>query len=263
VLLTLRAARAQIREGLHGFGAELMSWQSARVHSAPRRLSLNGFELHLVTAGTKERVAEALDRFEAVCRKRGGVSVPEAIRGKLPEGLDGTLRQDSEHEGFLACLDTGAPLSLDELATRLEAFSQSGDLKAVGELRYVFARRSGDATTLIVFWTECSASLFDLFPQAGDARGSDPPDVPRPAKTKRLVSAVEHGQPYSLALYSAEWATDALEDWYESALRGAGWTVSPQETPGTLLAHRGSRSLVIRVARARSGQTVASVLGLS
>jgi hypothetical protein len=264
VLLTLRAARAQIREGLHGFGAELMNWQPARLHSTPRRLSLNGLELGLVTASTREGVGEALDRFQALCRKRGGVSVPESVREKLPEGLDGTLRQDSEREGFLACLDTGAPLSLDELAGQLEAFSQGGDLKAIGELRYVFARRSGDTTTLVVFWTEGSASLLRLFPEAGDAPGSDPVDVPRAPNLRRLLSAAEHGAPYSIASYLAESEhPERLRAWYEAALKAGGWSVSQGADTGALVARRGERTVLIRVTTTRAGRAAVTVAELS
>ncbi len=264
-LLFLRAARAQISESLSGFGAELMTWQSVRTHTAPRTLSLNGLELGLVSASTDESVRQALDRFHALCRKRGGLSVPGALRDRFPAGLDGALREETASEGFLACLDTGGPLALDELGERLGEFARSGDLKALGELRYVFARRRGEKTSLLVLWTEGSASLLHMFPEQGDAPGRDPNDVPRPAKTKRLLSAAEHGAPYSLSLYDAPGrSTDELGRWYRTALEAKGWAVSPGGSPGTLVARRASRTLIVRVATARrSGQVVASVLELS
>jgi hypothetical protein len=257
--LSLRAARAQITEGLHGFGAELMAWQSARLHSPPRRLSVNGLELGLVTATTTESVRTALDRFHALCRKRGGLSVPAVLRDRLPRGLDGTLRQESDGEGFLACLDSGAPLGLDELTARLEEFSKTGDLNALGELRYVFARRSGDKTTLVVFWSEGSASLFGLFPKTGDAPGRDAEGVPRAPNLRRLLSAAEHGAPYSTAVYVADGQrADALREWYQKALETEGWSLDHRPAGG-FVAQKAHRTILIHISTTRSGGTSVSI----
>lgn len=262
-VVLLRVASAQVSERLHGFGAELLAWQGARLHSTPRQLSVNGLELRLVTATTDESVGDTLDRFHELCRRRGGLSMPEGLAERMP-GLDGTFRRASESEGVLACLDSGGPLTLDEVGARLQQLASTGDLSAAGALRYVFARKSGKRTAVLVLWTEGAAPLLGMFPESGDAPGLDPRHVPRPAKTTRLLSAAEHGAPYSLALYDAEQrAPEELRSWYETALETEGWTVTPSGDADTLLARRGPRTVLIRVARGRAGQTIASVVELS
>lgn len=247
--LPLRSAEARLGEALRGFGAELVAWQEARWHSAPRRLAVNGLELGLVTASMPGSVPEALDRFHAVCRARGGLAVPEALRGHLPLGLDGTFRSDSDEEGVLACLDTGEPLELAELSGRLDRFAETGDLSAFGELRFVVARRQGDATAVLVLWTEGPAPLLEMFPEAGDAPGRDPEGVPRPEGARRVLSAVEQGMPCSLTVYETSALAPAeLLAWYGATLKSGGWRISPGSDGHALAAARGTRSLVLRVA---------------
>jgi hypothetical protein len=261
---SLRVARAEVRERLRGFGAELASWQSARPHSASRRLSVNGLELGLLTLSTSESVSEVLDRFHARCRERAGFAVPEALKSELTSPLDGTFREESEEEGLIACLDTERPLAFEELSERLRAFGKSGDLAAIGELRYAFARREGSRTTIVALWTEGAAKLFELFPKSGDAPGRDPRDVPRPPGSRRLLSGIEHGMPYSLTIYQAETQSkEELRRWYAEVLAEAGWNAFARRTDGPLMVQKGERTLSIDVGHAKNGQTVVSVAELS
>jgi hypothetical protein len=262
--LALRTARAEVNEKLLGFGAELAAWQSARLHSTPRRLSLNGLELGVVTASSAEGVRASLDRFHTLCKRRGGLAVPAALRDRFPAGLDGVLRQDADEEGFLACLDSGAPLEFEELVRRLEAFADTGDLQALGELRYVFARRSGETTTLLVFWSEGSAPLAQLFPSQGDAPGRDPEGVPRAPGSRRLLSAAEHGAPYSAAVYAIEGQSpEALGAWYREAFEAQGWSLSSGSDPSVLVVRRAERTVLVKVAPARDGRLFVTVSELS
>ncbi len=261
---SLRVAKAEVGERLLGFGAELAQLTSARVHSSPRRLSVNGLELGLLTLSTRESVHATLDRFQARCREHGGFDVPEPLKSDLASPLDGTIREESEHEGIVACIDTGRPLTLDEFSERLRAFGERGDLAALGELRYAFARREGSRTTVVALWTDGRAKLFGLFPKTGDAPGLDPRGIPRPPGSRRLLSGREHGMPYSLTLYRVENQTpDGLRQWYEHALASAGWEVSLATANGALTGRRGERTLSIHVSRDKGGQTVVTVAELS
>jgi hypothetical protein len=227
-------------------------------------LSVNGLELGLLTLSTSESVHETLDRFQARCRARGGFDVPEPLKGDLTSPLDGTIREESETEGIVACIDTGRPLTLNELSERLRAFGERGDLATLGELRYAFARRNGSQTTVVALWTDGPAPLFALFPKTGDAPGLDPRGVPRPPASRRLLSGREHGMPYSLTLYRVENQTpDALRRWYESALVADGWHIAPLAATGPLMVRKADRTLSIHVSRDQGGRTVATVAELS
>lgn len=262
----IRSAQARTGELLHGFGAQLLEWQDARLHSAPRRITLNGLELQLVSATSQKDVGSTLDRFEVLCHERGGIAAPQALRGKLPAVLGGTFRQESSGAGVLACIDSGRPLELDEIATRIQRFAATGDLSALGDLRYVVARTDGQSTTVLVAWTEGPTPLLRALAKAGDAPGRDPSDVPRPSGLRRVLSAAEHGQPYSVSIYrSEERSGAALLEWYERSLVNSGWTTMAREAGAdSLVARRGVRTVLIRVGRHRNGgEPVVSIVELS
>lgn len=261
--LSLRVARAEASEHLRGFGAELLSLPSAHAHSAPRRLSVNGLELKLLTLSTEESVRQALDRFQARCGDQGAFA-PKALKALLVSPLDGTLRDESDDEGFVACIAPEASLSFEDWVDRLRVFAENGDLAVLGELRYAFVRRSGSQTTIVALWTEGSAKLLELFPPSGDAPGHDPPDVPRPAHARRLLSGTEHGAPYSLTLYEVEGrSVEALRNWYAQALEAAGWKLVTRSTEQALVLTKGARTLSVHVTLTQTGRIVASVAELS
>ena len=261
----LGSAEARAGEALLGFGAELFEWQGAQFHTSPRRLTVNGLELRLVTASTDLPVPDVLDRFEGLCRKKSGVAMPTGVKLALPAApLDGVLRSGSEREGVVACADTNGPLELLDIAPRIERLASTGDLSELGELRYFIARRSGNTTTVIALWTEGGAPLLKMFPQTGDAPGRDPEDVPRPENVQRLLTAAEHAAPYSVTLYRANsWRPDALLNRYVDALRRGGWSVDSPTGGKSVVAHKGIRTIAVTVSRTKAGRTVASVTELS
>ncbi|HVY28782.1 MAG TPA: hypothetical protein VHB79_19635 [Polyangiaceae bacterium] len=262
----LRSAHARLGEALLGFGDQLVKLQDLKANSAPRQLNINGSSMGVLTLSTQLDVAAALDRFHSLCRQRGGLQVPPALANKLGPArtaFDATFRQEGSTEGVLACIDSGHPLSLEQLTERLTALRDSGDLAALGELRYVFARRSGTTTTLLVFWTDGSAPLLKMFPPAGDAPGRDPENVPRPEGSRRVLSATEHGAPYHVTLYKAgSRSSAALLNWYSHALEASGWQLAPGSSAGSLRAQRQGRHVVVACSSAKDGGAVATIAEL-
>jgi hypothetical protein len=127
----------------------------------------------------------------------------------------------------------------------------------------MLARREGDTTNALVMWTEGTAALLRAFPESGDVPGVDPEGFPRHAGSRRLLTAREHGQPYSTTVYATDAADPAeIERWYEAALTGNGWQVRHVKG-AVLMAQRGSRRLMLHVHRATSGHVTATVFELS
>jgi hypothetical protein len=265
--VSLRSAEARAGEALLGFGSELLRWEGLRAHTRPRGLTVNGLELGLVAVSTELGVRETLDRFHALCTRRGAIS-PEAILGEAratdisERALGGVFRQESADEGVLACLDTAGPLELGELVRRLAKFTETGDLGAVGELRYVLARWDGEGTTALIVWTEGRADVLGMFPK-GDAPGRDPAGIARPTGSRRLLSAAEHGAPYAVTVYDADGrsAGDVIEE-YVSGLSARGWSVQRLDGAGSLIGRQGARTIVVRVAGTSRNKTLATVVEL-
>jgi hypothetical protein len=115
---------------------------------------------------------------------------------------------------------------VEGLLARLTAFAESGDLARVGGLRYVYARATDEGTHFLVFHTDESLNIYEMFPQTGDAPGRDVPGLPRPEGARRFMSAWEEGDPHAITMYATtRQSADELRGWYREALPGAGWTL--------------------------------------
>jgi len=263
----LHEAKARIGETLIAFGDQLAAWSNGKLDSKLGHLTVNGLRIHRVTATTPLAINDALDRLEHICTEHGGLQSPEGfLNGRSPSEQKlsrGTYRRVGNTEGVLACIDTERPLGPVELARRLEQFAKTGDLSAVGQLRYVLARNDGSVTSLLILWTDGSVPLLQMFPRSGDAPGRDVPDVPRPRDSDRLLSAADQTAPYTITVYRSRQASGALTlEWYTKALKERGWLVVGAKV-GSLVARRGARTLLIRETQATSGFPTTSILELS
>jgi hypothetical protein len=273
--LSARAAHARMGELLLGVGDQLMQLPGARAPEQTRSLFLNGLELRLRSTTSDLPVAAVLDHFQGICRSRSGIQAPAAVlkdlharAGDSPATrawFDGVQRVESESQGALACLDTGGALSLDELAARFADFGKTGDVSAIGALRYVLARRVAGKTAVLLLWTDGALRVASAFPAQGDAPGVDPADIPRPDGTRRLLSSWESGEPYSINVYASERTPQVLLDVYRTELEQAGFALHRPNAAAetTLLAERGARTIVVRASAARKGGSRVSIAALS
>ena len=253
----------------------MLGLDGARYGSAPRQLMVNGVTFRVVTASVPTDLSSALDQVAAQCSERGGIQGAEDLleRMRTPQAepyskwslLGGVHRVESDHDGVVACVDSGGPLGLLEIPSRVREFLRTGDLSAIGELRYVFGRRSEKGTNLLLLWTEGTAPILEMFPPRGDSPGTDPAGFPRLPNMQRLLSASEAGHPYSITFYRAFPGPSDLAERYRSEFGTRGWTVSEAPSAGNrttgraaLLAREGDRILLVRFV-ARSGETIVAV----
>ena len=250
----LSTAKAKVGESLVYFGEQLSALTHAKAHSTESRLHINGLEVHRITASTPLDVKETLNRLQGFCSEHGGLVAPDkllksaAVKSIQPHNtaLGGSYRHESEHAGVLACIDTQRPLGVSELTARLQEFVTTGNLSAIGSLRYVLARREKSVTSLLVLWTEGDAPLLQMFPKTGDAPGYDVPGIPRPDHASRVFSANEDDAPYSLTTYQSLATSPASAiEWYKSQLQQRGWRITGSQQPSTLIAQRGPRIVLI------------------
>jgi hypothetical protein len=221
-------ARAHTDELLQSAGASMLAYAKATHLDAPRTLVLNGAPLRLLSGSTPDSVDTLLDFFHARCRRiSGGLDERvAALQRRLPassfktaRALDGVLRRDNERAGYLACLDLGdGPIAPRTLFAHIRAFLATGDLAEVGGLRFVWATRDSTRTSYVALFTDGSLPLRSMFPAQGDAPGADPLEIPRPARTRRLLSAWQEGQAPMFASYHSASSPKELEALYRTQL---------------------------------------------
>lgn len=221
-------------------GADLMEYPGAPREPA-RQLVLNGVPISFRTQTVDASAEEVLDYYESICLSRNaGFAAPLSAQ---------SARNDQG--GYVACLDTGgAPADLRSLASRFIRFAQSGDMSAMGGLRYARVQRvsDSDASFLFAMWADSGLDLFQMLPtDEADSDGSDPIGVPRPPGSQRLLSAWEIGQPSRVFVYRTPRAAAELdfESFYRVELSKNGWTI---------LERRSSESRAINGARMISAE---------
>lgn len=274
IVYELHSARAQLDERMLEVGEHLMRYDEARRQDEPRGVVLNGERLWFSSGTTDHSVPTVLDYFEHRCSERDGKTARQIfdVAGieELPDGpagdlLDPTMREGTEDRGYVACIDTGTeePLRPGEVLDRVRAFNETGDLAEIGELRYVYARKGRSHTHMMAFWTQGSFMLKKMFPEKGDAPGSDVAGVPRPPDSRRIMSSYEEGHPYSATIYTgSSMGKKALERHYRELLPDEGWDfVDPAEPVAhkyetedpTIVAESDGRTLILVLAEDAQG----------
>ncbi|MBN1653754.1 MAG: hypothetical protein JXA30_08260 [Deltaproteobacteria bacterium] len=235
-------ANAFFERSLIGFGESAMRYPNAANQTKPVRLLLNGATVMLDNGASDASVDEVLDFYQAKCRQltpnlEGGpgaikpseTATGDSERARLWEGI---YRIQTKSQGVVACLDLGTEsISIRDLAARVRAFLATGDLSAIGDLRYTMVKKGRHQTVFVNLWTEGIVNIKRMFPRSGDAPGKDFPGFERPAKLRRRLSLFHEDSP-SLNLYTTTaLSTAELKEFYERHLTRSGWTLSPGSNP--------------------------------
>jgi hypothetical protein len=268
--LSLRSVHADAEDAAMGLGQELGKLGD----TGKRVIRLNEQSMHVFSVSEDVGVDALLDRVETACRDgspAGGVfdGLSPAARQHLPmDPADaraaGVLRKDEGDSGVVACLikEEGAQSpGNSEMISRMQQFMRSGDLSAIGKLRYVYARETAPGRSHVVTaWTDGTFDVSALMPKNGaDTPGADSAFLPRPASAVRLLTADVQGVPYALRLYDAAGAPPEVLASYEASLLDSGWASVPSELPNARSYTRGPIDAMVMVQPNRQ-RTMVSVV---
>jgi hypothetical protein len=250
----------------------MLAWYGGNTSNAPRRLSINGFELSLESAVTDATIREVFDHFADQCRKRAGV-----ITGNKPEKLldsisfadfqnlkSGMVRKESEAQGTIVCIDTERPLEAQEVLARIRRYTVTRDFADVGQLRALSARRNGAVTQLLMIGSVGEMKLDRAFCTTGDVPGQEPNGVPRPPESRRVFDTSEHEGVNAIHVYESPGEVpEAVTDFYRTELTLSGWTVRDSRRPGAFLAELAHRRLLVIVTKGEKNELKTSLVELS
>jgi hypothetical protein len=258
-------------EMLESFGDHMLKYTAANQQDAPAEFRINGARFFASTGNVDAGVSEVLDHFHAKCQDKNGqlheqwASLAKKKRIKLDRfkvgPLDGVFRAGSDKTGIIACTETGdGPLPPEQLMSRIKEVISSGDLSKLGDLRYVYVVRGVDRTTFVAIWSEGALNFKHMFPPQADAPGNDPPGIPRPAGTRRVLSTYPLAHKASLNMYqSSTQRADELVEFYARELPRAGFELATGKKR-FISAFDGARMITISIQEdARTGHGVATV----
>jgi hypothetical protein len=239
LLLSLRSARAEISTISFELGRDMYPLRDLLKERA--RVNVNGEHLWASSGLTPAPVAEVLGRFESHCREAGAVgntwgdvsatqmsSIANNLDSKDPEKAKlhfGVFRSERNNEGAILCFPKGGEGGwLDGFSK----FVKSQDLGDLGRVRYVYVRRDREVTHVLTMWTDEHLRLDKLAGSATDIPepGSDNPDLPRPVRSQRTVSAGIEGTPYGVHGYLSQAKPAEVLEGYSQEMEHRGWKMT-------------------------------------
>jgi hypothetical protein len=240
-----RSVYANVKDGALHFGDELMSIHensaAGNLLGDYYRVRINGQTVSVSNGVSMHGAAYVLSRFEQECKERADGLVDQfaSLQTTLdrsesadvrPKGIKGfaTVREVRGERGYVMCFAEPGELTDAEKVRRLEQ-AVSGNLGALGDVRYVYAQdsKTGEGTHVFAAWADGEFNLAKMFPKDGDAPGEDAPGAPRPEGSRRLLSGAAEGAPYGVIVYQGEGGSEAVLSGADAALARAGWTKAP------------------------------------
>jgi hypothetical protein len=238
-VLQVRAARAEVEDRTVQLGRQMVDLAKSTDDDI-HRIMMNGQAMFVGSSVSKDAPKNILDRYETYCDKNA--AQPGAawrdLAGKLDAEVEkrfirtGVLRGGDDKEGTVVCF-TKNPASKPTLGEAVKAFGETGNLGALGSMRYVYAKKTERGQTLVLTaWTDDSFSIFDLVPAEGrDVKGEDLDGIPRPPRTDRVLSTRVEGTPFGINAYRGKDAPSAVIGFYDKAMFDRGWRAIDPELP--------------------------------
>jgi len=234
LLLTGRALYAATREDAFGIGHDLLGL--ADLTRGAETVELNGERFHHAIASSSESLATVLDRVVEHCQKEPSPAarvIAEAtnhhamrFESHAPPGAlrHAVFREQSRDRGMVLCF-VGGPrnTSLPQWLAALHRFSSTRDLAAFGRLRYSFAEQAEGKTRVVTLWADTGLNLATLFPETGDAAGTDSAVLPRPPRARRTLSARAEGVPFAVRSYQLGQSVEEAQRFYDGWMSERGW----------------------------------------
>jgi hypothetical protein len=268
-LLALRSARAEVTTMSLELGRDMEPLSDLLTERA--RVNINGERLWASSALSTSSVAEVLGRFEANCHDTGAAGaswgdIPGSQMQSFTKNLDvsdpkkakfefGVFRSEKGNEGAVLCFPKPGGAGMFD---RMQAFVRTQNLGELGRLRYAYVRHDNGKTHVLTMWTDDSLRLDKLAGTDGSEPGFDSPDLPRPIRSKRTVSASIDGTPYGALGYLSEGKPAEVLTAFRDEMEHRGWRTA--KTPdATVLGFMKDGSLVTIAAQETKEGTVIGI----
>lgn len=237
---SVRNARAEMQQQSLQLGRKMAALAGAHHHDV-NRLVINGQPMFVGSSISADSPKQVLDRYEQLCKTNPGqpsAGWTELVKengGKPIESApevasSGVMRGGDETEGTVLCFVKG-PETKATTREALTAFAETGELGALGQMRYVYSKKSKSGKTLVLTaWTEEKFNLFDMMPENGkDVPGDDFAEMPRVPASQRVLSARAEGKPYGVNVYKTSDAPEKTLAFFDVEMKKQGWfTYDPE-----------------------------------
>lgn len=232
---SVKVARAEARNRTLELGREMLDFAQARNHDVTP-MTLNGQTIYLGSSVSDDAPDTILDRYEGACKAdpgqpaMGWKDVEKANHGPVkdaPPITSGVMRagDGTGAEGSVVCFVRGENTK-PSVGEAFQSFMQTGELGALGKLRYVYAKKSEQSgrTLVLTAWTDSKFNFREMMPEDGkDVPGTDFPELPRVPHSVRALSATSEGLPYGVNVYKTTDGPATTLAFYDTEMVKAGW----------------------------------------
>lgn len=241
---SLRTAKAEVENRTVIIGRQMTALADSAEKSGKTEVSkivLNGQPLFMASTTTDDDVPAVLARYHKYCEDNRAHAtdvwkqlaevnakehkVDESSPGAKMAESGGTLRGGDNNEGTVLCF-VKAPDAKPTLKEGLQALAETGELGAVGMVRYAYAKKTSRGKTHVLSaWTTEKFSVKEFAPEGDrDVPGYDFAKIPRPEESVRLFSIHMEGAPYGVNVYQSKAQTPQQTiEMFDRKLVGEGW----------------------------------------
>jgi hypothetical protein len=268
LLLGSRAVSGQLGEKGMSLGRDLLPF--ADLLYGTHEVYFNGEKIYFASALSPEDKHAILDRFEETCREHSGGLIeefdrlPEAKKRELQKKAPmiwgmrfGMVRREYGDEGMVICFAQNGGGGLKAMVQKLSEFAKTGELGALGNLRYAYVRATEEGRShVLTTFTEGRFNLFRALGRDGEPGGQDPPGVPRLPGSRRILSVSADGAPYGVQSYEVDRTAAQVGAFYRDELPKLGWKlmVGDDELLSSSIYQRGGIMLTVSAMELVPGQ---------
>ena len=232
-LIQIRQARAEVGDRTVEIGRMMSTLANASQHDV-NKLNLNGQSMFIGSSLSKDSVTSVLDRYDALCQtsraqpadewkglaeKSGSENVKKGAVGSA-----GIVRSGDADEGAIICF-TKTSASKSTFSEAVHTFAQTGELGALGAVRYVYAHKTSTGnTTVLTAWTDEQFNLKRFMGEKGkDCEGEDFAGLPRPSDATRVISGRVEDTPFGVNVYRGHGSPAEIAQMFDHKLIAEGW----------------------------------------
>ncbi len=269
MVFAARHAHAEIENQTLELGRQMAQLAGTQRHDVTG-IVFNGQRMQIGSIDSDLTPSQVLDKYSEYCKNNTSAFLTDKGPNDPPDAQrTGFMRSGSEREGMVLCFVKGSaskPTNKEAVA----AFAKTGELGAIGELRYTYAAREQSGKTLVLTaWTDSKFNLVDIVPKSPDAdvAGEDFAEAPRPPSSQRILATRAEGTPYAANVYRTALPTAKIVEFYDKELlKDRGWQAFAPKVDDNEKTHgrayfKNGVVVTVAISKEQDGQYVA--LGLS
>jgi len=233
--LSVRAARAEVQDQTLVVGRQMLTLSNAQ-NNEVHKVVLNGQTVFVSNALSNDDAPTVIGRYRKHCEDNAAQSADQwrqvadslakqAEPQKSSGQTNGIIQSgDGVDEGAIVCF-VKSENSKSNLGEAIKSLSETGELGAFGQMRYVYVKKGKSGRThILAAWTLDKFNINEMMPKDGsDVPGEEFQDIPRPDDSLRTFAIRLEGTPFGVNVYESNGDPNKIALAYDAMMVKKGW----------------------------------------